>query len=85
MLRRVLEEFGLFLIPFGLFLLYLVLLGRNPLRRAHWDRWLVVLTLLGLAVVIGSLVYEGLFSERRAGGYIPTHMENGRLVPGTFR
>ena len=85
MLRRVLEEFGLFLIPFGFFLLYLVLAGRNPLRRAHWDRGLVVLTLAGLAVVIGSLVYEGLFSERRPGGYVPTHMENGRLVPGTFR
>ena len=85
MLRRVLEEFGLFLIPFGFFLLYLVLVGRNPLRRSHWDRGLVALTLAGLAVVIGSLVYEGLFSERRPGGYVPTHMENGQLVPGTFR
>ena len=41
--------------------------------------------LAGLAVVIGTLVYEGLFSERRPGGYVPTHMENGRLVPGGFR
>ena len=85
MLRRVLEEFGLFLIPFGLFVVYLVLAGRNPLRRAHWEAHLVRLTLIGLAVVIASLVYEGLFSERRAGGYVPAHMENGRLVPGTFR
>lgn len=85
MLRRALEEFGLFLIPFGFFLLYLTFAGRNPLRRVHWDRSLVALTLAGLAVVIGSLVYEGLYSERRAGGYVPTHMENGRLVPGTFR
>jgi hypothetical protein len=36
-------------------------------------------------VVIGTLIYEGLFSERRAGGYVPTHMENGRLVPGEFK
>ncbi|MDP4024868.1 DUF6111 family protein [Methylobacterium sp. NEAU 140] len=85
MLRRVLEEVGLFLIPFGLFLLYLVLAGRNPLRREHWDAQLVRLTLIGLAVVIASLVYEGLFSERRPGGYVPAHMENGRLVPGEFR
>lgn len=85
MLRRFLEESGLFLIPFGLFLLYLVFAGRNPLRRAHWDRSFVVLILAGLAVVIGSLVYDGLFSERSTSGYIPTHMENGRLVPGTFR
>ena len=85
MLRRVLEEFGLFLIPSGLFLVYLVLAGRNPLRRVHWDPHLFRLVLAGLTVVIGTLVYEGLFSERRAGGYVPTHMENGRLVPGNFR
>ncbi|MCJ2123234.1 DUF6111 family protein [Methylobacterium sp. J-077] len=85
MLRRLIEEFGLFLIPFALFMVYLVLAGRNPLRRVHWDPHIVRLVLAGLAVVIGTLVYEGLFSERRAGGYVPTHMENGRLVPGAFK
>lgn len=85
MLRRLIEEFGLFLIPFVLFMAYLVLVGRNPMRRAHWDPHLVRLVLAGLAIVIGTLVYEGLFSERRAGGYVPTHMENGRLVPGGFK
>jgi hypothetical protein len=85
MLRRFLEEFGLFLIPFALFSVYLVLAGRNPLRRMHWDAHLWRLVIAGLLVVIGTLVYEGLFAERRAGGYVPTHMENGRLVPGGFR
>ncbi|MCJ2062822.1 DUF6111 family protein [Methylobacterium sp. J-088] len=85
MLRRVLEEFGLFLIPFALFLVYLVLAGRNPLRRVHWDAHLFRLVLAGLTIVIATLVYEGLFSDRHAGGYVPTHMENGRLVPGVFR
>ena len=85
MLRRLIEEFGLFLIPFVLFMAYLVLVGRNPMRRVHWDPHLVRLVLAGLAIVIGTLVYEGLFSERRAGGYVPTHMENGRLVPGDFK
>jgi hypothetical protein len=85
MLRRVLEEFGLFLIPFALFLVYLLLVGRNPLRLVHWNAQVLRLTLLGLAVVIGTLVYDGLFSERREDGYVPAHMENGRLVPGHFR
>ncbi|MCJ2118659.1 DUF6111 family protein [Methylobacterium sp. J-001] len=85
MLRRLIEEFGLFLIPFVLFVVYLLLVGRNPLRRVHWDPHIVRLVLAGLAVVIGTLVYEGLFSERRAGGYVPTHMENGRLMPGEFK
>lgn len=85
MLRRVLEELGLFLIPFGLFFVYLLLVGRNPLHRPHWDAQLFRLVMAGLAVVIASLVLTGLFSERHAQGYVPAHMENGRLVPGTFR
>lgn len=85
MLRRAIEEFGLFLIPFALFLVYLLLAGRNPLRRVHWNAAFLRLVLAGLAVVIGTLVYDGLFSERREGGYVPAHMENGRLVPGQFR
>ncbi len=85
MLRRLLEEFGLFLIPFALFLLFLLVAGRNPLRAVHWNPHLLRLALAGLVIVIGTLVYDGLFSERRDGGYVPAHMENGRLVPGQFR
>jgi hypothetical protein len=85
MIRRLLEEFGLFLIPFVLFLLYLLVAGRNPLRAVHWNPHLVRLVLAGIAIVIGTLVYDGLFSERRTDGYIPAHMENGHLVPGRFQ
>ncbi|MCJ2008730.1 DUF6111 family protein [Methylobacterium sp. E-041] len=85
MLRRFVEEFGLFLLPFGLFFAYLLLVGRNPLQRAHWDAQAFRLVLAGLAVVIASMVASGLFSERHAAGFVPTHMENGRLVPGEFR
>ncbi|WP_375464676.1 DUF6111 family protein [uncultured Methylobacterium sp.] len=85
MLRRFVEEFAFFLLPFGLFFAYLVLVGRNPLQRAHWDAQAFRLVLAGLTVVIASLVLTGLFSERHAAGFVPTHMENGRLVPGTFR
>ncbi|GJD89866.1 MULTISPECIES: DUF6111 family protein [Methylobacterium] len=85
MLRRLLEEFGIFLIPFALFCVYLLARGRNPLRRAHWDGQSLRLALAGLALVIASLVLTGLFSARSTGGYVPSHMENGRLVPGQFR
>jgi Family of unknown function (DUF6111) len=85
MLRRVLEELALFLVPFVLFFGYLVLVGRNPLQRVHWDAQLFRLVLAGLGIVIASLVLTGLFSERHPDGYVPAHMENGRLVPGQFR
>lgn len=85
MLRRFMEEFALFLLPFGLFFAYLLLVGRNPLRRAHWNVPFFRLVMAGLALVIASLVLTGLFSERHAAGFVPAHMENGTLVPGTFR
>ncbi len=45
----------------------------------------ILIILLGIILVIASLVYTGLFSARSTGGYVPAHMENGRLVPGQFR
>lgn len=85
MLRRLIEEFGLFLVPFALFCAYLLVTGRNPLRRVHWDGQSLRLALAGIILVIASLVYTGLFSARSTSGYVPAHMENGRLVPGQFR
>ncbi|MCJ2013842.1 DUF6111 family protein [Methylobacterium sp. J-076] len=85
MLRRAIEEFGLFLIPFGLFLVLLLVTGRNPIRLHHWSAQASRLVLAGLLVVIASLLYEGLFSDRSERGYVPPHMENGQLVPGRFR
>ncbi len=85
MLRRLIEEFGIFLVPFALFCVYLLATGRNPLRRVHWDGQSLRLAFAGLALVIASLVVTGLFSTRSTGGYVPAHMENGRLVPGQFR
>lgn len=85
MVRTIVEEVLLFLIPFGLFALWLAANRRNPLRRRHWSGtgfWLVV---AGLTVALASLVVAGLTAERHANGFVPTHMENGRVVPGEFR
>ncbi|WP_350449299.1 DUF6111 family protein [Escherichia coli] len=39
----------------------------------------------GLGIVIASLVLSGLLGERHGEGYVPAHMENGRLGPGRFQ
>lgn len=85
MLRRILEEFILFALPFLAFAAFLVLMRRNPLEAEHWEAHWVRLALAGLVVVILSLLVTGLIAERHADGYLPPHMENGRLVPGKFR
>lgn len=85
MARTILEELLLFLVPFALFALYLLARRRNPARWAHWSDQAATLVLTGLGVAVAALVVTGLTARREAGGFVPTHMENGRVVPGTFR
>ena len=85
MIRVVLQELALFLVPFVLFAGLLVLQRKRVLLIESWSRHAVWLATAGLALVVGSFVLAGLFGEQHTGAYVPPHMENGRPVPGTFR
>ncbi|HEX2553023.1 MAG TPA: DUF6111 family protein [Microvirga sp.] len=85
MTRAIFGEALLFFLPFAAFALYLVLRRRNPLSAAAWSGQVSWLVVAGLACAILALLYTGLTAERRTGPYVPTHMENGRLVPGQFK
>jgi Family of unknown function (DUF6111) len=85
MLRAIIEEALLFLIPFALFALYLVLRKRNPFHLSHWSDQAFWLVLTGLIFAGAALLYTGLTAERHKGAFDPTHIENGRVVPGQFR
>jgi hypothetical protein len=85
MTRAFFEEFVLFLIPFAAFAAYIVLSRRNPLTREHWDGPMPWLVVAGLAIVIASLLYAGFIAPREKGVFVPTHLENGHVVPGTFK
>ncbi len=85
MIRRLLIDVVLFLLPFFLYAIYWRLLGYAVSRhkkRAHpWT----FLTATGLLLVILSFVWWGLTSgEPTTGVYIPPHMEDGEVVPGQF-
>jgi heme/copper-type cytochrome/quinol oxidase subunit 1 len=85
MTRAFLQGLVLFLLPFVLFGAYLVILRRNALAWSSWSKQSFWLTIAGLVMVILSLVATGLFSERQTGAFVPTHIENGRVVPGQFQ
>ena len=85
MIRTILQETLIFLLPWFLFYGYLLAVGRNPHRRDHWDASVFRLTMASVALVILSLVAIGLFGERHRSGYTPPRLENGRVVPGTFQ
>jgi hypothetical protein len=81
--RNVLEPLALFLSPFAVYALYLMVRARYPLGVEHWTRRRVsALTLIGLAAAVIGLVAVNAFAPRGRGVYIPAHVENGVLVPG---
>ena len=84
MTRVILTEGLLFLLPFLAFALLLILQKRKVLDIDHWSGPVVWLAMAGLLLVLASFLYKGFFAERPAGGFEPTHIEDGRLVPGRF-
>lgn len=69
-------EIGLFLLPFGLFLLWRFLAPR--VRPALlWMGTVVFVALVGIAVGYG--LKERMDPHAR---YVPAHVEDGRIVPG---
>ncbi len=85
MARALIDDILLFLLPFAAFGVWLVLRQRSPLRWVHWSDQAARLAIAGAALVILSFVVMALTSERHRDGFVPTHIENGRVVPGQFR
>lgn len=84
MLRIILFYILPFLLPFIGYFIYnfLVTRGQPLLRQTPW----FVLCVVGLVLVIASLVTLALTGGfERDGDYVPPHMEDGRIVPGTVR
>lgn len=84
MIRPVLTEIGIFLIPFAVYVLFLTATRAGLLVPANWPLDLVAkLTVAALVLVIASLVLLAEFSGAPPHStYVPAHIENGRLVPG---
>ena len=85
MLRLVFEELIVFALPFVAFAAFLLYARRPVLDRAEWDPQRTRLVLAGLFAVVASLVMAGLTGARHPDGYVPSHIEGGRLVPGHFQ
>ena len=84
MTRVILESALLFLLPFFGYALYLVARQKPALDPDHWSKPFLWLVIAGLVIVSLSFVASGIMGERHATGYVPAHIENGKLVPGTF-
>ena len=84
MIRPILTEIGIFLIPFAAYALFLVATRSGVFLSSSWPAHLIAKLVLGsLLLVIISFVLLAHFSGAPPNStYIPAHIENGRLVPG---
>ena len=84
MIRPALTEIGIFLIPFGVYALFLLATRAGVLAPSSWPIQMVARLVIGsLVLVIASLVLLAQFSGSSPNStYIPAHVENGKLVPG---
>jgi len=87
MIRPVLTEIALFLTPFAIYAIYLWATRADLLHPESWPLpRLMWLTIAALALMAGSFVVLAQWSgDPRGSNYIPAHMENGKLVPGTVK
>jgi Family of unknown function (DUF6111) len=84
MIRPVLTEVGIFLIPFAVYALFLVATRSGVFAQTSWPAHLVAKLALGsLLLVVVSFILLAHFSGAPPNStYVPAHIENGKLVPG---
>ncbi|MDH6262972.1 DUF6111 family protein [Bradyrhizobium sp. BR13661] len=87
MIRTVLTEIGIFLIPFAVYALFLAATRSGLFVQSSWPITIVArLVLAALVLVIAGLIGLAHFSGAAPNStYVPAHVENGRLVPGAQR
>ena len=84
MIRPVLTEVGIFLIPFAVYAIFLIATRSGLMASSSWPAHLVAKLVLGsLLLVVISFVLLAHFSGASPNStYVPAHIENGKLVPG---
>ncbi len=84
MIRPVLTEVGIFLIPFAIYALFLIATRSGLLVQSSWPVQIVAKLVLGsLLLVVVSFILLAHFSGAPPNStYIPAHIENGKLVRG---
>lgn len=86
MIRIIITQLVLFLLPFvGFFVYRLATSGWTGARIAATGRVGFTLAMIGAALVLAGFVYFAVSGSESSGVYVPTQYRDGELVPGGFR
>ncbi len=84
MIRPVLTEVGIFLIPLGIYVLFLFATRSAVMAPSSWPVQMVARLALGslLLVVISFVLLAHFSGAPPRSTYVPAHIEDGKFVPG---
>ena len=84
MIRPILTEIAIFLIPFAVYAAFLVATRSGLLVQSSWPMHVLAKLAIGalLLVVVSFLLLAEFGGAPPDSTYIPAHIENGKLVPG---
>ncbi len=87
MIRPVLSELLLFVLPFVLYAVFLWATRAGVMDPESWPvSRLIMLAILSFVLVIGSFLYFANYAGAPPGStYVPAHLEDGKFVPGRTR
>jgi hypothetical protein len=84
MIRPVLTEIGIFLIPFVIYALFLLATSKGVTESTSWPARVVLKLLISafLLVIFSFILLSHFSGAAPSATYTPAHIENGKLVPG---
>ena len=87
MIRLIFTELALFLVPFAAYALFVWATHEGLVDPVAWSaQRLAWLTAIAVGLTAGSFFLIAEFAGAPPGAaYVPAHLENGRLVPGTMK
>lgn len=86
MIRLIIDGVLIFLIPFAAYALYQAWAEKDPkaaFRMTHGP--FIRLTILGLLLCIGSIIYGEVIAPHNAGGYQRAQWKDGKFIQGTVK
>ena len=84
MIRPVLTEIGIFLIPFAVYAVFLIATRSGLFAQGSWPLHMVAKLVIGslLLVIVSFFLLAEYSGAPPDATYIPAHMDHGKLVPG---
>ncbi len=87
MIRPILTELAMFIVPFALYAVFLWATKAGVMNPQSWPLSRVLtLIIVALILMVAAFFYLAEYTGAPVGtNYVPAHMENGKFVPGQMK